>query len=169
MTSIPRRAVTALAALALLTTDVPAADSVYTATSGKTCRKLPEGHLSGMRCQGPAGLSVVILDDGNVMGMLFGLPGKESIVSGMHWRAVGKLIGDRIEWRVAGAEPYAAIVRIFTLDDDEKPVQRLFIAKVTPARSCQIATIDAHQANANPMARQIADERAPSHQCQDPQ
>ena len=90
-------------------------------------------------------------------------------MSGMHWRGVGKLIGDKIEWRMARGMPYAAIVRIFTLDEDGRPAQRLLIAKVSFESSCEIAAIDARRANANQTARQIADSRAAAHVCAEPQ
>lgn len=152
----------------LVCTSAIANDSVYSATRGQGCYKLPESHLSGNRCRGPAGISFVILDDGNVIGVEFGPPGRETVVSGMHWRAVGHLIGDKVEWRMAHGRVYAAIVRAFTLDDDEKPVERLFVAKVSQTRSCQIASLDARQHDANQMARRIADQKAPTHQCIDP-
>ncbi len=146
-----------------------AGSSVYTATGGKACHVLPEGHLSGRRCKGPGNLSFVILDDGNVVGVEFGLPGKEAVASGMHWRAVGQLIGTRIEWRMSRGRPYAAILRIFTVDDEDRPVQRLFVAKVTPQQSCQIANVDADQRNATQIARRVADRRARPHRCRPPE
>lgn len=164
MALISRRSAV-VAAVLLLAGNAWAAESVYTPTKGKTCKKLPENHLGGSRCQGPDGMSFLILDDGNVLGVLFGPPGREAVVSGMHWRAVGKLIGDQIEWRMSDGKPYAAIVRAFTVDENEKPVQRLLVAKVSPASSCQIAAVDAHQKDANERARKIADEQAPKHEC----
>ena len=72
--NVGKAAIAALAGILLLSAGAIAAESVYTATSGKTCRKLPEAHLSGHRCKGPNGMSFVVLDDGNVVGVQFVLP-----------------------------------------------------------------------------------------------
>ena len=114
MTSVlAKTAFAALTSIAVLSANASAAESVYTATSGKTCTKpkLEDAHFGVMRCKGPGRFSFLTIDDGNSVGMEFGLPGKEGVVSGMQWRGVGKVIGDRIEWRTAHGEAYAAIVR----------------------------------------------------------
>ena len=140
-------------------------DSVYTTTdpAGPDCRALPDG--ASWRCRGPNGYTAVFSDEGNVVAVEYGPAGEEKSLGGLQWRGARNPIGPAVEWRLADRTPFAAILRIKVLDENERARQRLLIAKVGPTGSCRIADIDARQSNANALARWIADTRGPSYMC----
>jgi hypothetical protein len=148
-----------------------AAEALDTATSGVTCQRSSEERLIETRCRGPAGYVTVILDRERVMRIGYGrsdgrqLP-REPDGSGLLWRGVGRLVGDRVEWRLARGKPFAAIVRIFTLAADDRPLQQLLVAKVTPSGACELARVDAGDSDALAVARDLAESRASIVECE---
>jgi hypothetical protein len=150
---------------------VLAAEVLDTATSGVTCRRSSEERLIETRCTGPAGYVAVILDRERVMRIGYGrsdgrqLP-REPDGSGLLWRGAGRLLGDRVEWRLARGKPLAAIVRIFTLAADDRPLQQFLVAKVTPSGACELARVDTRDSNALAAARDLADSGAAIVECE---
>jgi len=147
-----------------------AADVLDTATSGVTCQRSSEEELIETRCKGPPGYVAVILDRDRVMRMDYGRSDdrqlrREPDGSGLLWRGVGRLVGDRVELRLARAKPFAAIVRIFTLAADDRPSQQFLVAKVTPTGACELARVDARDADALGTARDLAASRAAIVEC----
>jgi len=138
---------------------------MYTRTNpnGPGCRTLSNG--ASWRCWGPAGYSVVFSDEGNVVAVEYGPTGREKSLGGLQWRGAVDPIGATVEWRLAARKPFAAILRINVLDANERPAERLLIAKIGPAGSCRIADIDARQAGANARAREIADTEGSIYVC----
>lgn len=154
-----------------LAPSLAAADFVDTATSGVTCQRSSEEGLIETRCKGPPGYVAVILDRDRVMRIGFGRSDdhqlrREPDGSGLLWRGVGPLVGDRVEWRLARGRPFAAIVRIFTLGADDRSLQQFLLAKVTPSGACELARVDARDANALGVARDLAASRAAIVECE---
>lgn len=139
--------------------------SVYTNTR-KNCAVLSRG-LTGRvwRCQGPAGISAVFSDEGNVADVEFGRKGSEKNLGGLQWQAGAEALGPRIEWRMKAGRPVSAILRILTIDENGALQHRLLIAKVTLDGGCLIESIDARFRRANIKAREIADNRSATHRC----
>jgi len=143
------------------------ADLLDTATSGMTCQRCTEDGLVETRCKGPPGYVAVILDRDQIMRMDYGrsddprVP-REPDGSGLRWRGVGRLVGDRVEWRFAQARPFAAIVRIFTAGADDRSLEQFLVAKVTPTGACELARVDARDANALGTARDLRHRAPPS-------
>lgn len=96
---------------------------------------------------------------------------KAIVEDGLMWQgADGKAFGDRLEWRLAGARPYAAILRIRRSDFDMKAnktitVEELLVIKVTPQGACRIGVVDGKSPNANALARDLADSPATAFRC----
>jgi hypothetical protein len=148
-----------------------AAEVLETATSGATCQRLSKQSLIETRCKGPAGYIAVILNRDRVMRINYGRSddlrlGREPDGSGLLWRGSNRLIGDRVEWRLVRGKPFAAIVRIFTLAEDDRPLQQFLIAKVTPSATCELARVSVLDSNALGIARDLADSRAAIIECE---
>jgi hypothetical protein len=148
-----------------------AADALETATFGVTCQRSSEERLIETRCKGPPGYVAVILDRDRVMRIGYGRSDdrqlrRESDGSGLLWRGIDPLVGQRVEWRLTRGKPYAAIVRIFTLAADDRPLQQFLLAKVTPSGACELARVDARDANALGIARDLAASRAAIVECE---
>ncbi len=84
-------------------------------------------------------------------------------------------LGPKLEWRAAqqaGAEPFATIVRYtyqkMTDDGSYSNGQVLVVSRFRSGESCHVAYIDAlANANANVMAREVADKYASGGECPD--
>jgi hypothetical protein len=137
------------------------AEVQITRTSGAGCRQVGEAESHKTVCPGPAQHSVTITNRNEVMTINFGRISAatrqaESKDVSLIWRGAGPLLGNRIEWRLLQGKPVTAIVRIFTLDPQGRPLQQFLIAKVTPTGSCEIGRIDASDSGAYGTARDIA-------------
>src|SRR5688572_8118460 len=77
--------------------------STYTSTDPKDCHVLPNGHARLWECLGPKGYAARFFDDGNVVGVVYGLPGAMSSFP-LQWRGAKEPIGPRVEWRLDKGE-----------------------------------------------------------------
>jgi hypothetical protein len=150
-------------------------DSFYTSIKASSCL-LTEDTQSDMggisECAGFGGhrlyLQVgeisnwLVVDDGRLQG--FGL------------RPLSYVKGDKAEWRVdvkdGKATVFALIVRMKAdkLDDDLPAEERLIVARVSPAQSCIVGSIQVTKKNsktANAEARALADAQAKTAPCLD--
>lgn len=161
-------------AAVLMAGSAGAAELTYSATSGPGCTNIrSKREFNSWRCQGPAGYSAVFHDLGNMVAVELGPTGREKTIveDGLLWQgADGKAFGDRLEWRLAGGKPYAAVLRIRRSDFDVNAdkatiVEELLVIKVTPQGSCGIGTVDAKSSNANAHARDLADASAAPFRC----
>jgi hypothetical protein len=148
-----------------------AAEVFYSQTAGSTCQLFYEDRSIATHCRGPAGYVAVIVDRDRVININYGRLSNGRLDRGLDrsdllWRGAARQIDDRIEWRVLHGQPFAAIIRIFTLTEDDGPLQQFLIAKVTPSGSCEIARINVLDSNAHGAARDIADSQAPIVECQ---
>jgi hypothetical protein len=148
-----------------------AADVLYSRTAGSTCQRFYEARSIATHCRGPAGYVAVIVDRDRVININYGRLSNGHLDRGLDrsdllWRGAARQIDDRIEWRVLRGQPVAAIIRIFTLTEDEGALEQFLIAKVTPSGSCEIARIKVLDSNAHGTARDIADSQAPIVECE---
>lgn len=148
-----------------------AADVLYSRTAGSTCQRFYETGFIATHCRGPAGYVAVIIDRDRVININYGRLSSGRLDRGLDrsdllWRRAARQVDDRIEWRVVRGQPVAAIIRIFTLTEDDGPLQQFLIAKVTPSGSCEIARINVLDPNAYGTARDIADSQAPIVKCE---
>jgi len=148
-----------------VTTNAMAVYSVYTDTRNKCSVISKESTGRVWRCKGPAGFSAVFSDEGNVVEVQFGPTGAEKNLGHLQWPGAGEAIGPRVEWRLSGGKPIAAILRVIMLDENGRASPHLLIAKVTTEGGCLIEAIDARSRGANVRAREIADERASTYKC----
>ncbi|MBX9845786.1 MAG: hypothetical protein K2Z80_28680 [Xanthobacteraceae bacterium] len=151
-----------------------AAEFTYSATSGPGCTNIrSKREFNSWRCQGPAGYSAVYHDLGNMVAVELGPTGREKAIieDGLLWQgADSKAFGDRLEWRLVGGRPYAAILRIRRGDFDMKAdkaitVEELLVIKVTPQGACSMGVVDGKSLDANTVARDIADSSATAFRC----
>jgi hypothetical protein len=166
------RILTALAITLSTAASVDAADFMYSATHGPGCtniRSRPE--LTSWRCAGPAGYSALFYDAVSVVGVSFGPTRKEHAIvnDDLAWQAADEAFGDKIEWRMIGRKPYAAILRIWRNDinpqtGDTRAVEELLVIKVSDAGACRVGTVSMDR-DANLMARDLADSLAPRFRC----
>jgi hypothetical protein len=91
---------------------------------------------------------------------------READGSGLLWRGAAPLLDGQVEWRLDRGRPFAAILRIYTLAENGRPLQQFLIAKVTPSGSCEVARVDVADQNARGTARDIADSQAPNVACE---
>jgi len=146
------------------------ADVLYSRTTGLTCQHFYEAGSIATHCRGPADYVAVIVDRNRVININYGRLSNGRLDRGLDrsdllWRGAAGQFEDRIEWRVLRGQPFAAIMRIFTLTEDDGPLQQFLIAKVTPSGSCEIARINVLDANAHGTARAFADSQAPMVEC----
>jgi hypothetical protein len=155
----------------LLTLPAPSvalADFRYSPARGPTCVRAAHGHE--IRCPGPAGYVEFIIRRELVIRINYGRaafmrPNHELLSSDLLWRGDAALLDDRIEWHLRHGRLFAAIVKIFTLAYDDRPLQQFLIAKVTRSGSCEIGRIDASDRYAVDVARIIAGSRSAMIEC----
>lgn len=159
--SAPRLLVIAFITAGLFTfTPALALESDYSDT-GKGCDSLHSDHEArAWRCPGPGGYAAVFSDEGNVIEVEYGKLGHEKNLGGLKWQGSDTAVGPKIEWRVKRNTPYAAILRVGTVNGNGRAVVQLLVAKVTPDGGCRMALVDASKHGANIRARLIADTRA---------
>jgi hypothetical protein len=139
-----------------------ASDAFFTRTSGARCAPVADENADKRVCGGLGEYSAAITNRGNVMQIRFGRTSNaafqvEDADSTLIWRGAAPYIGERIEWRRQRGNLLTAIVRIFTLHPDDRPLQQFLVAKVTPSGSCEIARVDASGSSAYQTARDIAE------------
>jgi len=138
-----------------------ASEGAYTPTHGPSCVGRSWVEFETWRCPGPSGYVVEYTDEGNLAGIAIWAPtGKRQVPSATSWRGSGKVFGDRLEWRLDGGQPKAAILRIWRVDTatqgGEHEVEELILLKTLPAGACRVASIKARQAGANEMIQTLS-------------
>lgn len=140
----------------------------YGPARGVECfRVVPDDEV---RCPGPAGYVAVVVHRNQVVRINFGhpkflKPNTELPSADLLWRGQGVLLDNRIEWHLHHGRPFAAIVRIFTFTESDRPLQQLLIARVTRSGSCEIGRIDASDGYSIGIARIIAESWQPLTEC----
>lgn len=154
--------------------------SVYTEfDANRTCRKIaqPDDPLNqgAWVCPGHGRLQVRLEVSDDRMGVSFGRVGKDDPVTFQTFPAFNDVYAGRIEWRLKAGAAFATILRwnVMTASDIEKatgptkPSGRvLVVTRLGPGGSCHIGYVDAlANADANDLARRLADEKAQGFRC----
>ncbi|MBR0846885.1 hypothetical protein JQ543_03930 [Bradyrhizobium diazoefficiens] len=179
-----RRITTPCLAMLLLCAgiDVAAAQSVssaYTSTASKDCRQIGKpSELDGSTtrvCRGKAGLVVLIAEDDLREVVSVGRNRKVAAEepAAKLWFGPFNSTETTVEWRAAGARPFAIIQRWHIadgadLDKQGRPNTKamLVVTRLPPGPVCHVAYVDAiANPNANELARTAADDLARSFQC----
>lgn len=150
-----------------------AAEFAYSATSGPACATIrSKREFNSWRCPGRASYSAVFHDLGNATAVELGPTKKEKAIieNDLMWQGADKAFGDKTEWRVRGGKAYAAILRIWRQDFDEKAnrsrtAEELLVVKVSNPGACRVGVIDGKQLNANALASAMADTTAATFRC----
>jgi hypothetical protein len=170
---------TVLVCLALDPAGAQPVSSVYSSTAPKNCRQIGrpskfDGSTTRV-CPGKAGLVVLVVEDDL----------RETVSVGRNRRAAAdepaastwfepfNSSETTLEWRVAGAKPFATIQRwhiadISDPDKDGRPNTKavLVVTRLPPGPVCHVAYVDAAaNPDANELARQAADGLARSFAC----
>lgn len=163
-------AVTTVACCVCLVPSAATSEAIYSWTAGATCQRTAANGSNVSRCRGPAGYFSLLVERDRVMSINFGHTASANLFRrqdslDLLWRGLERLIDERIEWRLARGRPFAAIVRIFTLTESDRPLQQFLIAKVTHAGACELARVNVMDDNAQATARDLADSQASVIEC----
>jgi len=156
--------------------DAQTFSSSYTSTAEKNCRVKktePDGSVS--ICPGKAGLIVLVSEDDLRQTVSVGRNEKaaENEPAASSGFAPFNFTTDTVEWRAANGKPFAIIQRWHISDNSEtdkngRPIGRglLVVTRLPPGPVCHVAHVDVHaNANANELARKMADEFARDFKC----
>ncbi len=166
------------AANMLVATAVQANDSAYTDLDLDNCQTIEaDGMGASLLCKGLKGLSVHFKEGDLRQSVLFGPVDRELRDGAFESFSAFNRVNDKIEWRRdASGKPFAAILRWFIENSGpdgspspESTGQVLVISRVaTPdyPGSCFVGMVDAKaNANANLLARQVADQVTTGFDC----
>jgi hypothetical protein len=118
------------------------------------------------RCKGLAGMPIWASAGDQRMYVSFGPRAEKEPAAGQTLAPFNHFYAGAIEWRIAGGRPFATIVRwkYKTEADRDTPDasgEALVVTRLPPGPVCQVGYVDARaNADANELARRIADERA---------
>lgn len=135
---------------------------VYAPTHGPSCMDRSRDGLNQWRCPGPAGYVAEYTDEGNIAGIaIWRATARRASPRALSWRGAGRVFGEKLEWRLRGGRPHAAILRIWRFATDangrDREHEELMILKIAPSRACRVASINVRQPRANEIAQQMAD------------
>lgn len=153
--------------------------STYTSTAPKNCRQVGKpSDLDGSTtrvCSGKAGLVVLIAEDDLREVVSVGRNRKVAAEEPAEkvWFGPFNSSETTVEWRAAGAKPFAIIQRWHIADGSDLDKQgrpntkaMLVVTRLPPGPVCHVAYVDAvANPNANELARKAADEFARGFHC----
>lgn len=165
--------------IGLSSADAQSVGSSYTSTAPKDCRQIgTPSALDGSStrvCPGKDGLMVLIAEDDLREIVSVGRSRKAAAEepAAKVWFAPFNSSETTIEWRTAGAKPFAIIQRWHIADNSDPDKQgrpntkaMLVVTRLAPGPVCHVAYIDAiANPNANELARRAADDLARSFAC----
>src|SRR5215831_16267215 len=159
----------------------PSLDSAYTEYDFERCPHQAgrdAEDYGGWLCKGYNGITVLVSAGDQRTTMSFGPRAGNEPAAAQTLRGFNSIDRGRIEWRVARegrrrSHPFAAIVRWSTFAVGELQSageaikgKVLVVTRLGPGGVCHVAYVDAlANANANELARKIADERAATFRC----
>ncbi|NBB48362.1 hypothetical protein GVN24_08790 [Rhizobium sp. CRIBSB] len=174
----PVRIAVLMAAKIALATPAQANDSAYTDLDLDNCQTIEADAMgASMLCKGFKGLAVHFKEGDLRQSVLFGPVDRELRDAGFESFSAFNRVNDKIEWRLdASGKPFAAILRWFIENpgpdgspSPESTGQVLVVSRIaTPdyPGSCFVGMVDAKAtANANIVARQVADKVAAGFDC----
>jgi hypothetical protein len=180
MTRIATACLTMLLTCALLdAAEAQTVGSTYTSTAPKHCRQVGKpSELDGSTtriCPGKAGLMVLIDEDDLRETVSVGRNRKAAAEepAASTWFEPFNSSETTIEWRVAGAKPFAMIQRWHIADNSDLDKQgrpntkaMLVVTRLPPGPVCHVTYVDAiANPNANELARKAADDFARGFAC----
>jgi hypothetical protein len=153
--------------------------SSYTSTAPKDCRQVGKpSELDGSAtrvCPGKDGLVVLIAEDDLREIVSVGRNRRAAVEepAAKVWFGPFNSSENTVEWRAAGAKPFAIIQRWHIADGTDLDKQgrpntkaMLVVTRLPPGAVCHVAYVDAiANTNANELARQAADEVARGFTC----
>ncbi|RQH06330.1 hypothetical protein EHH60_31060 [Bradyrhizobium sp. RP6] len=159
--------------------DAQSVSSTYTSTAPKDCRQIGKpSALDGSTtrlCRGKDGLVVLIAEDDLREIVSVGRNRKQAAEepAANVWFAPFNSSESIIEWRAAGAKPFAIIQRWHIADNTDPDMQGrpntkavLVVTRLPPGPACHVAYVDAiANPNANELARKAADDFARGFTC----
>ncbi len=153
----------------------PDFDSTYTDLVLEKCTSIFADEESGSvawTCTGLDGMNMYVAEGDLRMFVSYG-DNAEAEIAASQTLPPFNAINDKLEWRLdmRGAKPVpvATILRFNTagIDDPEKGSEVLVVTRLGAGQTCHIAYIDAMlNANANVMAREVADNLAGKFNCE---
>jgi len=149
-------------------------DSAYTDIDLSACAQLSQDEWGGSwSCPGYGDIPVVISEGDLRFSISYGRKATSEPAASQTPPPFNSL-GPKIEWRLRRDKgswtPFATIVRYFVQKGDggEAEGQVLVVTQLTPGATCHIAYVDAlANADANRLARAVADEQAGRRPCPD--
>ncbi|MDD1521589.1 MULTISPECIES: hypothetical protein [Bradyrhizobium] len=165
--------------IGLNSADAQSLGSSYTSTAAKDCRQVGKpSALDGSStrvCPGKDGLIVLIAEDDLREIVSVGRNRKAAAEepAAKVWFAPFNSSEPTIEWRAAGAKPFAIIQRWHIADNSDPDKQgrpntkaMLVVTRLPPGPVCHVAYVDAiANPNANELARKAADDLARGFAC----
>jgi|SRR4051794_16361069 hypothetical protein len=159
--------------------DAQSVSSTYTSTVPKDCRRIGKpSELDGSTkrvCPGKAGLVVLIAEDDLREVVSIGRKRKAAAEepAAKLWFGPFNSSETTVEWRAAGAKPFAIIQRWHIadgadLDKQGRPNTKavLVVTRLPPGPVCHVAYVDGNaNPKANELARKAADDLARGFQC----
>jgi hypothetical protein len=159
--------------------DAQSLGSTYTSTAPKDCRQIGKpSELDGSTtrvCPGKAGLVVLISEDDLREIVSVGRNRKVAAEepAAQVWFGPFNSSENTVEWRAAGAKPFAIIQRWHIADGTDLDKQgrpntkaMLVVTRLPPGPVCHVAYVDAiANPNANELARKAADDFAHGFAC----
>lgn len=153
--------------------------SIYTEFDAKRCRQLPKGKSpadqAAWLCPGHGKIQVKLEVADERMAVSYIGTAKEEGAKFETFPAFNDVYAGRIEWRLKAGTAFATILRwnVMTQRDIEtakgptKPSGRiLVVTRLGPGGSCHVGYVDAvANADANEIARALADENAQAFKC----
>ena len=149
-----------------------AADSAYTSLDLDRCVLDPPDPRDPLQsgvwhCEGYAGIPVLVTEGDLRFMISYGPRAADELAATETWPAFNS-IGETLEWRLdASGRPFATILRYFTQESNGSQGQILVITRIgAPGGVCHVAYVNAlANPDANNLARQAADQLAPSFRC----
>jgi hypothetical protein len=151
----------------------------YTRFNADKCRHLRGKDVEdygSWRCRGYAGIDVVLSAGDQRMQISFGRRALDELAARQTFPAFNNVYEGTIEWRVerlrdGKARPFATILRwnVRVAGDEDRRTSTgrvLVVTRLNPGGVCHVGYVDARtNANANGLARQIADTHARNFKC----
>ncbi|MBH5401946.1 hypothetical protein HZZ13_29755 [Bradyrhizobium sp. CNPSo 4010] len=165
--------------IGLSSADAQSVGSSYTSTAAKDCRQIGKpSALDGSStrvCPGKGGLLVLVAEDDlrEIVSVGRSRKAASEEPAAAAWFAPFNSSETTIEWRAAGAKPFAIIQRWHIADNSGPDKQgrpstkaMLVVTRLPPGPVCHVAYVDAiANPNANELARKAADDLARGFSC----
>ena len=150
--------------------------SAYTTFDAKRCpheRGRGEEDYGSWACPGLRGSRILLSAGDQRMYVTFGRGTRDDIALSQTFSGFNHVYEGTVEWRLAGGRPFATILRWHVMKGSDLrngpslPSGRvLVVTRLGPGGTCHVGYVDAQlNANANELARQLADTTAPGFRC----